>query len=296
MTKVRNPFAHTLKQFLAALFVVTLLSTTLVAAAAPPAPDEKMKAEDVIAKHLAAIGTPEALAAVKSRVMVGNTTGRLKLTNTLIEITGPVQFASEGEKVLLAMIFNSSNYSYEKAGYDGKDLTVGVLESGRRSILADFFFAHEAIFKQGLIGGALSSAWPFLNSANAKNLKVSYEGTKKVNDRPAHALKFRNAGDLQVTLFFDAETFQHIRTEYRYNVPAQMGRTSTESAAQKESIYRLSEDFSDFKTENGLMLPHTYKLRLSRELPTITQTLDFEMKLTQFAFNQPVNEAQFNLK
>ncbi|MBD0371476.1 MAG: hypothetical protein ICV60_11610 [Pyrinomonadaceae bacterium] len=289
---MRNPFAHTLKQFLAALFVVTLLSTTFVAAAAP---DEKMKAEDVVAKHLAAIGAPEALAAVKSRVMVGNTTGRLKLTNTLIEINGPVQFASEGDKVLLAMIFNSSNYSYEKAGYDGKDLTVGVLESGRRSILSDFFFAHEAIFKQGLIGGVLSSAWPFLK-ADAKNLKLSYEGTKKVNDRPAHALKFRNAGDLQVTIFFDAETFQHIRTEYRYNVPAQMGRTSTDSASQKESIYRLSEDFSDFKPENGLMLPHTYKLKLSRELPTITQTLDFEMKLTQFAFNQPVDAAQFNLK
>lgn len=289
---MRKPFAHMLKKFLAALFCAAIFSTTLTAA---PALDDKMKPEDVIAKHLASIGTADALAAVKSRVIVGNTTARLKLTNTPIEITGPMQLASEGDKVLLAMIFNSSNYSYEKAGYDGRDLTVGVLESGRRSVLSDFFFAHEAIFKQGLIGGALSSAWPFLK-ASSKNLKLGYGGTKKVNDRSAHELKFRNAGDLQVSLFFDAETFQHIRTEYKYTVPAQMGRVSTESASQKESIYRLTEEFSNFKTENNLTLPHTYRLRLSVELPQRTQTLDFEMALAQFVFNEPVEAAQFNLK
>ena len=290
---MRKPFAHTLKQFLAALFMVALCFTTAVRATATP--DEKMKPEDVIAKHLASIGTPEALAAVKSRVIVGTTTAQLKLTNTPIEIGGPVQFASEGDKVLLAMIFNSTNYSYEKAGYDGKDLTVGVLQSGRRSVLSDFFFAHEAIFKQGLIGGALSSAWPFY-SKDAKSLKVSYAGTKKVNNRSLHELKYRNAGDLQVSLFFDAETFQHVRTEYKYTVPAQMGKDPTQSAQQKESIYRLTEEFADFKTESGLTLPHNYKLRLSVELPTRTQTLDFDMALAQFVFNQPVEAAQFSLK
>lgn len=288
---MRNPFAHTLKQFLAALFVVALFSTSLMATP----PNEKLKVEDVIAKHLASIGTAETLAAVKTRVIVGNTTARLKLTNTPIEINGPVQLASEGDKVLLAMIFNSSNYSYEKAGYDGKDLTVGVLQSGRRSVLSDFFFAHEAIFKQGLIGGSLSTAWPFLRN-DAKSMKLSYSGTKKVNNRSVHEVKYRNAGDLQVSLFFDAETFQHVRTEYKYTVPAQMGRTSTESAQQKESIYRMTEEFSDFRTENNLTLPHNYKLRLAVELPQRTQLLEFDMALAQFAFNQPVEAAQFNLK
>lgn len=289
---MRNPFAHTFKQFAAALFVVALFSTSILAA---PPPDEKLKPEDVIARHLASIGTAEALAAVKSRVIVGNTTARLKLTNAPIEISGPVQLASEGDKVLLAMIFNSANYAYEKAGFDGRDLTVGVLQSGRRSVLSDFFFAHEAIFKQGLIGGVLSSAWPLLN-AGSKNLKLSYGGTKKINNRAAHELKYRNAGDLQVSLFFDAETFQHIRTEYKYTVPAQMGRTSTESASQKESIYRMTEEFSNFKTENNLTLPHTYRLLLSVELPQRTQTLDYGMELAQFSFNQPVDVAQFSLK
>lgn len=289
---MRKPFALMLKRLLAVLSVAAIFSTTLMASPA----DDKMKLEELVAKHLASIGTPEALAAVKSRVLVGNTMAHLKLTNTPIEISGPVQFASEGDKVLLAMIFNSNNYSYEKAAYDGSDLTVGVLQSGRRSLLSDFFFAHEAIFKQGLIGGTLSSAWPLLKS-DLKSLKLSYAGKKKINDRQAHELKYRNAGDLQVSLFFDAETFQHIRTEYRYNVPAQMGRRPEESAAQKESIYKLTEEFSDFKkTDSNLTLPHTYKLRLQLELPQRTQTLDFDMIFSQFAFNQPVEAAQFNLK
>lgn len=289
---MRKSFADTLRQSLAALFIVALFSTSL---AANPTP-EKMKPEELVAKHLAAIGTPEALAAVKSRVMIGNAAANLKVTNTVISLEGPAQLASEGDKVLLAMIFNSNNYRYEKAGYDGQDLTVGILESGRRSILSDFFFAHESIFKEGLIGGALSSAWPLYNLATRKP-KMSYSGTKKINDRQVHELKYGKGGDLQVSLFFDAETFQHVRTEYKYTVPAQMGRTSTESAAQKESIYKLIEEFSDFKvTESKLTLPHTYKVRLLIETPQRTQTLDYAMTFSQFAFNQPVEAAMFNLK
>jgi len=34
---------------------------------------------------------------------------------------------------------------------------------------------------------------------------------------------------------------------------------------QGDSITKLIEEFSDFKTENELMLPHTYKVQLSIE-------------------------------
>lgn len=294
---MRKPFTHTLKQFLAALFVAAILSTTFVAATA----DEKMKLEDVLAKHRASIGTAEALAAAKSRVIVGNTEARLKLTNTPVEISGPVQFASDGEKVLLAMIFNSTNYAYEKAGYDGKDLTVGVLQSGRRSILSDFFFSHESIFKQGLIGGALSSAWPLLNS-DPKSLKLSYSGTKKINNRQAHELKVRSMGDMQVSIFLDGETFRHIRTEYQFTIPARMGPRPTSSVQDRPadtglaSRFKMVEEFSDFKTENNLTLPHTYKLSLTVDNQQRTQMLEWNMGFSQYIFNQPLDAAQFSLK
>jgi hypothetical protein len=85
----------------------------------------------------------------------------------------------------------------------------------------------------------------------------------------------RGGSDLSITLFFDAETFQHVRTVYRKVLPAQMGRAAVgtssgidrvgESSAQQSStIYEMTEDFSDFKPEGELTLPHTYKLKFEQ--------------------------------
>ena len=65
---MRNPFARPLKKLLAALFIFTIYS---VAVEAKPSPQDKLKTEDVVAKHLAAIGSAEDLAAVKSIIAIG---------------------------------------------------------------------------------------------------------------------------------------------------------------------------------------------------------------------------------
>jgi hypothetical protein len=290
---LRDPLAHTIKKALAVFFI---LAISCAALAVPVAPD-KVKPEEIVAKHLAAIGPADALTAIKSRVMIGTSTAStgVQSGNIPVEITGPAQFASEGEKVVFAMIFNSKTYPHEKAGFNGEKLTVGILAAGRRSELGDFLVAHSAIFKQGLIGGVLSSAWPLLGS-DAKSLKLSYAGTKTVNDRPAHELKMRSVGDLQVSLFFDTETFQHLRTEYKYTIPAPMATVATDSPNMKESHFKLMEDFSDFKTTGSkLTLPHTYKLSLTTESVRGTKSYTWKMNFLQFAFNQPLEAEAFNV-
>src|SRR5687767_10931065 len=144
------------------LAMLAILGIFLVAASASATP-QKMTAEEVIARHLASIGTPEDRASAKTRVMTGEVTARLKLSNTLRETGGPAQIASDGQKVLLAMVFNSTNYPYEKAGYDGQKSTVASLPTGGLSPLASFLNTQGAVLKHGLIGGALSSAWPLAN-------------------------------------------------------------------------------------------------------------------------------------
>jgi hypothetical protein len=282
-----------------AIFFILILSNAVVAAPIPP---DKMKPEEVVAKHLAAIGPADALAAAKSRVLIGNSVARFKLTNTPVELNGPAELASEGEKVLLAMAFNSNNYPFEKAGYDGQKLTVALLTNGRRSPLSDFLISQDAIFKQGLIGGVLSSAWPLLN-LNSKNAKLSYAGTDKIDGRLVHELKYspRGAGNLKISLFFDAETFQHLRTEYKYEVEAGMTAKATSSvqstAADQTSMsrYKLVEDFSDFKTEGKLMLPHTYKIHLTTDTQSRTQFLEWAITFSQFVFDQPIDAGSFNV-
>lgn len=72
-----------------------------------------MTSEGLVSKHLASIGSADALAAARSRIMVGNgkLTSKLGYAGQLI---GPAQFASDGDKVLFAIIFNSNNYPYDK--------------------------------------------------------------------------------------------------------------------------------------------------------------------------------------
>lgn len=279
---------------LSTAFLIFVIFSSVTAA--PLAPD-KMKPEELVAKHLASIGPADALAAIKSRIIVGNATATTRL-NAVKELTGPAQLASEGDRVLLAMIFNSTGYPYEKAGYDGEKLTLALWKTtGKRSALGDFLAAQDAVFKQGLIGGVLSSAWPLLN-LSSKNPRLSYGGTKKINDRQVHELKYsprKGGGSLQISLYFDAETFRHVRTEYQYAISARMGATPEQSISQQESRYKLEEEFSDFKTEGALTMPHTYRLRLTNQVPTGTQVIEWTVNFSQFVFDQEIGAEAFNV-
>lgn len=253
-----------------------------------------MTAEELVNKHLASIGSAEDLAAVKSRIMVG--VGRLGSTIGYNgQIGGPAQFASEGDKVLFAMIFNANNYPYEKAAFDGEHLTVGKPGAGDRSLLGDFLKSQDTIFKQGLFGGTLSSAWSLLD-VKGRKAKLQYAGIQKVNNRQVHKLKYMpsKGGSLKINLYFDAETFQHISSEYEYVIPPRIGVSEIANSSQKESRYILTETFYDFKTEGRLTLPHTYVINLTTQTED-TKSLEWIMKFSQFVFNQPLDVQSFKI-
>ena len=287
---MRTSFARVLQK-LSPLVFLLIVCSPLVAA---PLPQEKLKAEDVVAKHLASIGPADALAAVKSIIVVGNCTSWSR-QSSIRELAGITQLASEGDKVMLAMLFDSTIYPFEKAGYNGQKQTVSILPDGKRSFLATFLLTHDDIFKQGLVGSVLSTAWPLLNTG-AEMPKLSYAGTDKINNRPVHRLKYdaRKSGGMLITLFFDAETFRHVRTEYRFTISARLGVTDTD-VGQSDSRYQLVEDFSDFKIEGKLMLPHTYKLSFTIEEPRNTQLLTWTTTFSRFVFDEPIDIKAFTV-
>lgn len=69
--------------------------------------------------------------------------------------------------------------------------------------------------------------------------KLQYAGMEKVDVGQAHKLRYlpRDGGDLKITIFIDAETFQHLRTEYERVIAAPIGGTLGESASQREIRY-----------------------------------------------------------
>ena len=255
---------------------------------------DKLSTEELITKHRASVGSTEDIAASRTRVAIGTTQARLRLTNTPVELSGPAQVASDGDKFLLAMVFSANNYPYEKVSFDGENVVIGVLTQGGRSVLGNFLSSQSSLLKHGLIGGVLSSAWPLFN-LDHRDAKLSYAGMDKVNGKPVHKLKYipRNAGELNINLYFDANTFQHVRSQYDYVVSARQGAIAESSVSQRDNRFKLVEEFSDFQPTGKLMLPHTYTINLTVDLSNRTQTLEWTINLQQFAFNETIDPRVF---
>jgi hypothetical protein len=276
------------------LFTLSAFAQTDKATENSKKKSDKLTADEVVAKHLASIGSAGALAAVKSIIAVGNSK-RTTRPQTSFEATGAAQLASEDNRFLIAMVFNLNYYPYEKAGYDGEDLAIKLLPEGRRSPLGDFFKSHNVIFKEGLIGSVLSSAWA-LRNVELRKPRLSYSGTQKINDRQVHKLKYmpRKGSGLSINLFFDAETFRHVRTEYDFSLPPQIGTDSTQAGRIKDTRFELVEEFSNFKTVGNLTLPHSYKISYVINDQAGTRWLEWNLNLSQFVFNQPIGAEVFN--
>jgi len=115
--------------------------------------------------------------------------------------------------------------------------------------------------------------------------------TKKINNRSLHEVKYspRGGSDLQISIFFDDPTCQHVRTEYRLVIPAPTGERAYGNVQERESRYKMVEEFSNFKLEGGLTLPHTYKIEFTADAQSGTFLAEWTMNLTQFTFNQKID-------
>ncbi len=256
---------------------------------------DKMKPEELVSRHLESIGTAQARASVTSRIIAGNSLVIFR-TPPPGQATGRAVLASEGPKSLIGMSFPSPVYPREQLGFNGNTFMAAYVTPGVRSVLGNFLMTHTLIFKQGLMGGTLSTAWPLLD-LTARNPRLEYAGLKKVNDRTLHELKYlpRGGSNLQVTLFFGEANFRHVRTEYELVIAAPTGERSYANVEEREIRYKMVEEFSDFKDEAGLTLPHTYKIKLLVDSKGGTFLADWEITLTQFTFNERIDPNSFSI-
>lgn len=274
----------------AALALLTPYPASVVSA------DEKMRAEDVIARHLDSIGTAEARRAVNNRVIMGTTKFSYRAKG-VGQTEGRVVLASEGAKSLMGMEFPEADYPHERLGFDGRKFYAAYLRPGVRTILGEFLYTRNDMFREGLAGGILNQAWPLLNF-EGRGAKLEYAGKGKTGGKEVHTLRYTPKGgsDFQIKLHFDASTFQHVKTEYEQVVSAGIGRTDRDSASQRGSSYTIVEEFSDFKKEGGLMLPHNYKMRFTVDDVGGVRQLNWAFDLAQFSFNAPLPADSFNVE
>ena len=67
------------------------------------------------------------------------------------------------------------------------------------------------------------------------------------------------------------------------------------SPQDRDARLKIVEEFSDFRIEKGLNLPHTYKLELSFQSETNPLLADWLLNLTDFTFNQTLDAKQFRI-
>jgi hypothetical protein len=258
---------------------------------------QKLQPAEVIAKHLESIGPVDARATANGLTIKGRCLLNVRLGGNG-QVEGPVVMASQGNVHLINMTFDSPVYPSESVKYDGKKLIASQFKPGFRTSLAQFFLDNDVIFKEGLFGGILSTSWPLLNLQD-KNPRLEYGGIKKVNGRQMHVLKYtpRKGADLRITLFFDADTFQHARTEYertiyttdQQRIAPSSGMPTAANPRSSNARINAVEEFSDFKSENGLSLPHTYKFELSVQSEVRPALVDWTFSLTDFAVGVPLD-------
>jgi hypothetical protein len=256
---------------------------------------DKIKPEEVVARHLESIGTTRARAAVTTRIIAGTSQVIIR-TPPPGQAVGKAVIASEGVKILFGMSFPTPVYPREQLGYNGNTFMAAFSTPGARSGLGSFLMLHDIIFKQGLMCGTLTTAWPLLDM-ESHHVQLEYGGTKKLNDELLYELKYlpRGNSDLKVALFFERETFRHVRTEYERTVSAPMGKVEYTNIQEREARYKMVEEFSLFKPEGGLTLPHIYTIKLSIDTINGTYFAEWTIKLTQFEFNQKIDQSAFNI-
>jgi hypothetical protein len=257
--------------------------------------DQKLAPAELVAKHLEAIGSAEARARVRGMKVKGTCLLTVRQGGSG-QVDGEAVMASQGNMNLINMTFNSPDYPYESLKYDGKKFIASQFRPGVRTSLAQFFFTNDVLFKEGLVGGILSASWPLLNLQD-KNPKLEYAGLRKVGGKQMHALKYtpRKGSELKIMLFFDAESFQHLRSEYERTIYATDqqriaggGGTLPSVSGPRSSNARINavEEFSNFSSEGGLNLPHTYKFGLSIQSEVRPALVDWTLNLTDFNFSE----------
>lgn len=269
---------------------------------------ENMKPEEVVARHLNSIGTAESRSAIRSRVVQGPLKMHI-LVGGGGDVAGSWGYVSQQRESNFVMRFAAGgDWRGEQFVFDGQHAGFATATSSHtRSVLAQFIGSHDYMVKEGLFGGELSTGWA-LQNLESTHARLESIGTRKVDGRELIALQYfpRTGGDLQIKIYFDPSTFQHVMTIYSLEVAQGVAGAVTDTR-QYQNRYTLEERFSDFKTVDGLTLPTNYQLRYTEDVVNDaagrasgqlggTRVYDWQMTADQIQHNLNLDPKNFRVK
>jgi len=130
---------------------------------------------------------------------------------------------------------------------------------------------YQEVLASGLMFNSIS-LYNALLDGEPSGIKFESKGMKKIKDRPAYAVDIKRSKGASARLYFDAETFMWVRTEFgNAHISKPMGRFTNDVVPHGED--ELTVDFyfetSDFRDVDGVKLP--FKFEQSVTYPIIQQ-------------------------
>jgi len=264
----------------------------LVAGLASGVSAQSLKPEEIVLKHLDSIGASAKRGEMKTIMAIG--ASEFEMVSPSVKGAGRAVMVSNAGNLMFIISLNSKEYQFEKIGYFGGKVNLPFINAGNRSLLGTFLNEHDRVVSEGLFGGTMSMRWPLLLGDKKAVMKAS--GTKKVGERKAYVVDYLPVGvgssDFTIRLFFDAENFNHLRTEYRREVVRGQG-TFGQQNQQANAVINLTEDFSDHKAVDGLTMPYTYRIKFASNSNTTSNENRWGIKVAEYRLNQALQDGFF---
>ncbi|MEW5980906.1 MAG: hypothetical protein AB1806_00890 [Acidobacteriota bacterium] len=263
--------------------LIAALSVAMVSPAAGwPLPDggvaqERPSAGEIVAGHLASIGSPETRSAIRSRLARG-TVWFTEAVSGQIRMPGAAELAAAGTKTSVNFEFGQPAYPGEKLVFDGRDVLVAQIGPGSRSSLGEFLYRQTEVLRDGLLGGTLVTGWSLLD-LKGRRARVEDAGTERFDDRDLYAVTYvprrrSGTGEMGIRLYFEPGTFHHVATVYT---------VLTRAIQDVEEI--VEERFDDFQVVDGLTLPRRWEIRYRKEPDARPREYRYAVTLTSIVHN-----------
>jgi len=244
-------------------FLPVLLSLVLVPAAVRTAAVQTP--DDIIEKHLAAIGGRDALSKLTSR----RSTGTITLSTPNGEIPGTAEFDAKApnksrvhleldltamgapDKMLIDQMFDGTNGASLNSMQGEAEISANQLDNMRNNVFPTSLLTYKTL-----------------------GYKVELLPKEQVNGKDAFVIRATPKAGSVTKLYFDATSYMLVKSVATINAPAMGG-----------DIEQTSEQ-SDFRKVDGITLPFT----IVRSDPAQT----FTIKFTKIEHNVPLDDKLFS--
>ncbi|MBA2704079.1 MAG: hypothetical protein H0U60_09520, partial [Blastocatellia bacterium] len=191
----------------------------------------------------------------------------------------------------VSAIFVFSKYDWQLT-YDGAKSFMRPLMPREFSPIQD---KYQEMLASGLMFNSIS-LYNTLLDGEAPGTKFESKGMKKIKDRTAYIVDIKQPKGASARLYFDAETFMWVRTEYgAAHVSKPMGQFTNEVVphGEDELIVNFYFETSDFRDVDGVKLP--FKFEQSVTYPIIKQKKNGTIlgTITEYRHNVAIDPKMF---